>query len=250
MKPHVFISYPVENEALIENFAESLRELGIIVWVYSLHRTLAVDLWQEIEERIAEAEVFVFVASGHTRDAAGQHRELQIALDQIATVTAERRAVPLVVDNLSFQELPPELRHTNGLRIDVYTVKSTAMKFARSVFPELFESEQGRDWKCPKPGQWLEVCMIDAYTEEYFERGDLVYFRRLSPLGLFECYAPRINALFWFAPQNLRMTDTVDADGARAREEVPWRFRYETSYECERLGYEEMEKCGRIEDDT
>jgi hypothetical protein len=94
----------------------------------------------------------------------------------------------------------------------------------------------------------LEVCTIDAATEEYFEPGDQVYFRRLSPLGLFECYAPRINGLFWFAPRNLRMTDTVDADGALAREEVPWRFRYETSYECERLGFEQMEKRGHIED--
>ncbi len=44
------------------------------------------------------------------------------------------------------------------------------------------------------------------------------------------------------------MTDTVDADDALAREEVPWRFRYETSYECERLGFEQMEKRGHIED--
>ncbi len=132
----------------------------------------------------------------------------------------------------------------------MYTVKSVAMNFARSLFPELFEAEQEREWKCPRPGQWLEVSMIDAYIEEYFQLGDPVYFRRLSPLGLFECYAARINALFWFAPQNLRMTDTVDAEGARARGGVPRRFRYETSYECERLGYEQMEKCGRIEDDT
>ncbi len=134
MKPHVFISYPEENQALVENFAECLRELGIVVWVYSLHRTLAVDLWQRSNRGSARRGVFVFVASTHTRDAAGQHRELKLALDRIATVKTGLLAVPLVVDDLSFQALPPELRHTNGLRIDVYTVKSTAMEFARGLF--------------------------------------------------------------------------------------------------------------------
>ena len=42
-----------------------------------------------------------------------------------------------------------------------------------------------------------------SMIEEYFDIGDKLYFRAVSPIGLFKCYAPKLNKLFWIAPQNV-----------------------------------------------
>ena len=91
--------------------------------------------------------------------------------------------------------------------MDAYNVQSVAQKLAWQLFPDIADAERGEPWKCPKPGQWLEVCRIDRLVEEYFKKGDLLYFRRLSPLGLFECYAPTLNGLFWIGPEDVRSCD-------------------------------------------
>jgi hypothetical protein len=71
-----------------------------------------------------------------------------------------------------------------------------------------------------------------------------MYFRSLSPLGLFECYSPRLGEFFWFAPQNLRLSDIVDEGGSFERANVPRRYRCDTSIEAERVGFEELENHG------
>ena len=247
MKHHAFISYPIQNQEIVENLAGRLREVGVEAWVYSLDRTLAEDVWREIEDINKRCELFIFVASKHSRDAQGQHRELQLAVNRLKSINVPLSMMPILIDDISFSSLPDELSHVNGVRLDAYTVKSTAQEIVKTFFPDLFETEKERGWKYPRPGQWLEVCNIDQWTEEYCDLGDLVYFRRLSPLGLFECYAPKLNGLFWFAPHNLRATDIADEGGTREREQVPRSCRYSTSYDCERIGIEEMRKWGEFE---
>lgn len=245
MKHHVFICYPVQNEDLVENFAGRLREVGVEAWMFSLNRTLAEDLWWEIEEKIQCCELFIFIASSHSQNALGQHREVQLAVNMLGNSMQKLRMVPVLIGGLmKFEHLPGELSRVNGVRLDAHSVKSTALQIAKTFFPDLLDTEKRRDWQYPKPGQWLEVCFIDQCIEEYFERGDPVYFRRISPLGLFECYAPKLNGLFWFAPHTLCATDTVDEGGELEREQVPEIYRYGTSIECERIGLEEMRKRG------
>ncbi len=69
---------------------------------------------------------------------------------------------------------------------------------------------------------------MDEIIEQYFDFGDLLYFRRISPLGLFECYSPKINDLFWIYPPNVCLSDIVDEDGTFERENVPQKFRIST----------------------
>jgi hypothetical protein len=246
---HAFICYPVQKEDIVENLASRLRDIGVEVWVYSINRTLAEDVWKEIKEKIQCCQLFMFVVSKHSLDAKGQHHELQLALDRVkkANKPVPLRMIPIVTDDVDFSSLPEDLSRVNGLRLDAYTVKSTAHKIARTFFPDLLKSEKNRDWKYPRPGQWLEVCNIDQWTEEYFELGDRVYFRRISPLGLFECYSPKLQGLFWFAPHNLRTTDITDEGGILERQEIPWKYRYSTSYDFERTGMDEMRKRGKLE---
>jgi TIR domain len=247
VKHQVFVSYPAPNEDIVENLAGRLRELGVAAWVYSIDKTLAEDSWAEIEAKIDESEVFLFVASKFSKDAKGQHRELSLALSKIRTVKANVRAFPVVLDDVGFRNLPDELAAINGARLDAFNVKSTAFAIAKTFFPELLATHKIQEWRSPRPGQWLEVCQIDPWIEEYFDLGDRVYFRRLSPLGLFECYSPRLSGLFWFAPQNLMISDVVDEGASLEREKVPRRYRYDTSIECERIGLEELDKQGRLQ---
>lgn len=247
MTYHVFICHPSQNEEIVENLADRLRELGIKAWVYSLDRTLAEDVWTEIEERIRDCHLFIFVASNHTLDAKGQHHELQLAMDMFKKSKAGLRMCPVLIDEIDFGGLPEELSHVNGLRLDAYTVNSTAHDIAKTFFPELVATEKSKEWKYPRPGQWLEVCNIDQWIEEHFDLGDRVYFRRISPLGLFECYSPKLDGLFWFAPHNLRATDIIDEDGILERQDVPRSYRYSASYDFERVGIDEMRKRGQLE---
>jgi hypothetical protein len=247
MKHHIFISYPFQNQEIVENLAGRLREVGVEAWVYSLDRTLAEDVWRQIEGKIQHCKLFIFVASKHSFDAQGQHREFQLVVNRLRSINGPLQMIPILIDDISFTSLPEELSHVNGLRLDAYTVNSTAQEIAKTFFPDLFETKKERDWRYPRPGQWLKVCNVDQWTEEYWDLGDLVYFRRLSPLGLFECYAPKLNGLFWFAPKNLRATDIVDEDGTREREQVPRPYRYGTSYDYEEIGIKEMRKRGKFE---
>lgn len=247
MKHQVFISYPSPNEDIVKNLASRLKEFGVSAWVYSIDKTLAKDLWTEIEAKIQESEVFIFVASKFSKNAEGQHRELSLALGKIRNAKSDFQAFPVVLDDVSFQSLPGELAATNGIQLlDAYNVKSEAFYIAKMFFPEVVAAQKIQDWNYPKPGQWLEVYQIDRWIEEYFDPGDRVYFRRLSPLGLFECYSPKLGRLFWFAPHNLRRSDVVDADGLLEREKIPRRYRYDTSIECERIGLQQLEKQGRL----
>lgn len=247
VKHHAFICYPVQNQDIVENLAGRLRDIGVQAWVYSIDRTLAEEVWKEIEEKIRLCELFIFVASKYSVDAQGQHRELQLALDRFKKDNVSLRMIPILIDNINFRGLPDELGRKNGLTLDAYTVNSTANEITKTFFPDLLNTEQNRDWKCPKPGQWLEVCNIDQWTEKHFDIGDRVYFRRISPLGLFECYSPKLAGLFWFAPHNLRATDIVDEGGMLERDRVPKSYRYSASYDFERIGIEEMRKRGTLD---
>lgn len=246
MAYHAFICHPSKDAAIVENLAGRLRDLGVEAWVYSLDRTLSEGVWSEIEQRVTECQLFIFVGSNHSLDAQGQHRELQLALERLKQTNVGLKMVPVLLDNLDFGSLPAELSHVNGLTLDAYTVKSTAQVIATTFFPELVAAYKNKDWRCPYPGQWLEICNLDQWTEEKFELGDRVYFRRLSPLGLFECYAPKLKGLFWFAPHNLRVSSVADEDGMLEREEVPRSYRYSASYDFERLGIDEMKKRGAL----
>ena len=247
MTHHAFICHPKENEDIVENLAERLREHGIEAWVYSLDKTLAEAVWNEIESKIRDSQVFIFVASNYSRDATGQHREVQLALDMLNNKGVPLRLFPVIIGDIDFGSLPEDLRCINGTQLDAYHVKSTALEIAMTCFPGLVAAEKNQDWKYPLPGQWLEVCYVDQSIEERFDLGDQVYFRRISPLGLFECYSPKLKGLFWFAPRNLRATNIVDEDGTLEPRDVPWSYRYSASYDFEKIGIDDMRQRKKIE---
>ena len=233
MDHQIFLSYPAPDEDLVENFAEQLLGHGIKAWTYSIDKTLSYETWTEIKARIEEAEFFAFLASDNSRNAGGQHRELEMAVKKVQQASGnEFRLLPIAIDDLPFRELPDELRNVNGIRLNAHNVKSMAQQVAQAFFPDLFDTKRDEPWKCPRVGHWLEVCKLDEGIEEYFKRGDLLYFRRLSPLGLFECYSPDLNELFWISPENVCASKILPDAGPP----VPEEFRYITSFRFEMLG--------------
>ncbi len=208
---------------LLGNLRDCLSNYGIKAWVYSHDKTIAKDVWDEIERNIISSKMLVYVISKDSVSAEGQRRELNIAIELTSKTRPDLLIVPLLIGNVSFSETPEPISHVNGLYLDAFSVKTTALEIAKLLSPDI--AGENWTWRYPHPSQWLEVCNLDQWTEEFFELGDCVYFRRLSPMGLFECYSPKLDGLFWFYSKNLRPAPFVDEDGAYEREKVPREYR-------------------------
>ena len=227
----IFLCYADPDQYFIENFAARLLQYGVKAWVYSIDKTLSDEAWGEIEARIDEAKVFAFAASFDSCGADGQRREFEMAVEKVRQ-GRELQLLPIVLWDFPFRKLPTALLRVNGFQLDARNVESMAQQLARRFFPDLFDDERDKPWKCPKPGQWLEVHLIDPGIEGDLTLKDLLYFRRLSPMGLFECYSPKLNDLFWIMPENVRACGISQDECPN----VPREYRYETSIEHERHG--------------
>ncbi len=237
MKYNAFISYASADIDIVENLRGHLGRFGVTAWVYSLDRTLAADAWEEIETRIAESDLVIFVVSKSTPNAEGQQRELKLALEKIVPIAGTEKIMPVAITGTDFSALPDELRTKNGIYLDGYTVKSVAWIIAKRAFPSLVEAESMKPWRYPIPGEWLEVSGLDGIIEQYFDIGDKLYFRALSPMGLLECYAPRISGLFWIAPENVKASTDIE-DEKELEASVPKIYRVGGLIEILRRGWD------------
>jgi hypothetical protein len=245
--PNIFISYSDKQKDIAENFKARLIEYNIEAWLYSIDKTLAVNCWKEIKNVIESSRLIVFLISQDTLSSKGQMSELKMSLKKLKNIDSKGRLLPIVYGDVTFADLPEELKHINGLSIDAYSVKETAYKVASDFFPELFENYRKSKWIYPRPGQWLRIASINPYMREKANLGDIVYFRRISPLGLFECFYPKINELFCFAPNDLQSIEEIDQEYLLEREYVPKRYRISTMINIEWIGLRTMEKSGKIE---
>jgi len=225
---NVFISYPDPERDIVGSLRECLSDYGIKAWVYPYDKTIAKDTWDEINEKIGLCKLIIFVVSEHSSNAKGQQRELESAIELINTTRPDLSIVPVIVGDIKFSDIPESISHINGLYLDAFNKKTTALEIASLLTnkPNIFE--ENWEWRYPLPCQWLEVCNLDQWTEEFFDLGDHVYFRRLSPMGLFECYSPKLKGLFWFYSKNLRPAPFIDEDRSYERKHVPYEYRVGT----------------------
>lgn len=241
MDYQIFISYAGPDTDLVENFRDHLKQLGVTAWVYSVDKTLSEGTWAEIDKRIRSSSILIFAVSAHTKNAEGQKRELTILLGNIEKRASNSRFFPLALRDTPFPLFPEKLRHVNGERLDAHNVKTVAFNIARQFFPQLFENQRAEKWKTPVPGEWLEICGMHEIIEEYFELGDKLYFRAVSPMGLFECFAPKINSLFWVAPEYVKPALLTDED-KEVRQAIPDIYTVKGQLEIERLGWDVWHK--------
>jgi len=232
MDHQIFISYASPDIDIIENLKDHLKTHGINAWVYSRDKTIAEDMWDEIIIKISDSKVMIFSVSESTVNAEGQSEELKIILSKIKEADISDKILPVVLRDTEFSSLPAELRKINGERLDIYNIKSFARNIVKRFFPELVGEYSNKEWHFPKPGDWLEITELDEQIEGYFDIGDSLYFRRISPIGLFECYSPKINELFWIFHENVK-PKIDNLEGLF----VPWEFSISGMVHFERMGY-------------
>lgn len=185
---HAFISYAGPDRDLVLNLKTLLSDYGISAWVYERDKTLGDDAWVEIEDQLRASRVVFLLISEHSGEALGQQREFAMCLDRVRREKTTDFIVPLLRDGCRFADLPEQLRAISGEQIDCYNIRTVSQDIAHRFFPSVVGEKYEHGYVCPHPGQWLEIAKVDAHIEDKHSVGDLVYFRQLSPLGLFECY--------------------------------------------------------------
>lgn len=199
IKHNIFISYSNNDESIVENLRDELKKFGVNSWIYSKDRTIGQEIWNEIENKIRKAEIVIFAVSENTANSSGQKKELELA------PKLPGKILPIFLTENIPSNCPDVLRNINGEFLDAYNVKSIALKIIQHSFPSLVKNKSKQSWNYPIPGSWLEISNIDRAIEQYFNLGDKLYFRAISPMGLLECYAPKIKGLFWITPENVHL---------------------------------------------
>ena len=216
MNKKIFISYANNDQDIVENLSGRLKEFNVEAWVYSKNKTLAEDAWKEIEEKILESNLFIYAISDKTPYAEGQSKELEIALKNNIII------LPLSIGEPYFKHLPKSLRFINGVVLNAFNVKETTLKIINRFFKDRNKCGD-LNWNYPIPGDWLEVIYVDENIEEYIDVGDKLYFRKISPLGLFECYSPKIKSFFCIYHEHVvKFTGNIDIK--LLNEEVPFEY--------------------------
>jgi|SRR2546422_4739263 len=249
MEHNIFISYAGPDVDIVENLRDHLSKHGVTAWVYSVDRTLTDDIWEEIERKLRVSDAMIFAVSHDTEQSEGQKQELELVLSKMAPVAGIPRVLPIVLRDTPYSALPERLKHINGERLNAHNVKSVAWKIARRLFPEQLKEEAAREWRFPVPGEWLQVSRHDEMIEGYFDIGDKLYFRAISPIGLFECYAPKLNELFWIAPENVCASTDLEKDQA-LQHEIPFIQSISGMVQIYRMGWEEWYRQQNAKGDT
>jgi hypothetical protein len=207
MKHNIFISYSNNDKDIVENLRGRFESFGINAWVYSQDCTLGEENWKEIEKKIVDADIIIFVVSITTDKAKGQRKELNLACKH------NKKIIPLFLNEAELSKCHKKLRDTKGLPLSIYNVESVAWKIGLKFFPSLVKKRFDDPWNYPRPGMWLQISHLDSSVEENgLKIGDKLYFHAISPMGLLECYAPKIKGLFWITPENVSRSLDIKND--------------------------------------
>ena len=87
------------------------------------------------------------------------------------------------------------------------------------------------------PGDWLKVSNIDEFIGTHVALGDKLYFRTLSPMGLFECYSPKLKELFWIAPENVSISLDFE-DDKQSELDIPKEYKVFTMFQMMLTGWD------------
>jgi len=220
------------------------RVYGIKAWVYSKDSIITEEVWREIESKILETGLFLYVASQFSSNAAGQQRELDFALDKRAKFKS-RKIMALTLPGIDFSELSDKLSKYTGRQLDISNIQSIAYNIATTIFPNIVKKSISEPWKYPVPGDWLKVSNIDELICNHVALGDKLYFRTLSPMGLFECYSPKLKGLFWIAPENVVIS--LDFENDKESElDIPREYKVFTMSEMMQTGWNiHMQNMGK-----
>lgn len=201
---------------------------GQEAWVYSEDKRLSKETWIDIEESILNSRQVVYLISDNTVINEGQIKELALSKKW------SRPIVPGWIGDTN-RSAVPELQTTNGERLGQgYSVRRFAWILITQICPK-----QSAPWLFPKPGDFLKVIKLDNLEKHSVSLYDLMYFRQLSPMGLFECFHVEGNRLFWISPDNVEFAG-YGFEGP----EIPKKYRYGSLAEAQRQWWSRLPVTG------
>jgi len=103
-KPYVFISYSRHDRAFVERLADALSAAGVETWTDVSNIAPGQNWQQQIEKGLLNAEVLLYVSSGHTSASQWMEQELR------AFLGGTGRVIPLILDAEGERSLPATLR--------------------------------------------------------------------------------------------------------------------------------------------
>jgi len=213
----IFISYPQSEFELASRVRSELKQLGVDSWIYSEDKKLSEDSWLDIEKNLMESDHVIFIISEKTETSEGQIRELGLIKKW------KKPTTPVWVGDTP-RSVFPEFESISGERVGHgYLVRFFTWKLYNQLYPV-----PPSVWRTPKPGDFLRVIKLDGLEGQDINLDDLMYFRQLSPMGLFECFHVRRSDLFWIIPDNVEF-----AGYGFEEPEVPKKYRYESLIEAQ-----------------
>ena len=105
----LFISYSRKNIEAARKLTEALKGQALDFWIDWEGIPPTVDWWKEIEKGIEEADIFLFLISPDSAKSRVCKQEIEHA------VKNGKRLIPVVVRDITGDQVPPELGHLNWI---------------------------------------------------------------------------------------------------------------------------------------
>src|SRR5919108_2736649 len=106
---HIFVSYSRKDLDFAGKIVQALAENKLDTWVDWKGIPPTVDWWKEIEKGIEEADIFLFFLSPDSVKSKVCNQEIAHA------VKNGKRLIPIVVRDITSEEVPPEINHLNWM---------------------------------------------------------------------------------------------------------------------------------------
>jgi len=236
----IFISYSELDKEVAENLHHQFNEYYVKTWVYCRDKTPGVDTWNEIEEELKSAKLILWLCSHNSKKSQGQLKELEIL--KKTDSNPKPALVPVILEGAVKEDLPEQIRNVNYEKLDGYRFSSFTLRIIRAFFPSKSEEYVSNQWLYPRPSDWLEIIELYGDMEQYFNLKDKIYFRKISPLGLLECYSPQINGLYWVPSRTVRIVNMSEEESEARESEIPQEYTILAMIDAEATGFQIIRK--------
>jgi hypothetical protein len=110
MKPQIFLSYSYQDKTWVSEFAHALQEQGVNIWFDAEQIALGDKLQDRLENALRGSNVLVVILSKNSVQSRWMYFEIGAALAD------NKKIIPIVVDDVGHEQLPPLLTRYQYLR--------------------------------------------------------------------------------------------------------------------------------------
>ena len=236
----IFISYAEPDKEVAENLHSRFNEYYVKTWAYCRDKIPGVVTWNGIEEGLKSAKLILWLCSHNSKKSQGQLKELDIW--NAANSKQKPTLIPVLLEKTVKEDLPKVIRCLNYEKLEMYNFGSFALRITKKFFSGKAEKFVSNSWFYPRPSDWLEIIDFYGDMERHFELGDQVYFRKISPVGLFECYSPKLKELYWLPSDTVKIVNLSDEERDSKESEIRQEFSILAMIDAEATGFQIIRK--------